>query len=332
MRRAAVLALVLILGAALAGCLGDARDTLAPSGGQDADGPGGGASDDDAPGDDGSSGDDDGRNGSDDGGARDDGNGTGEDRRGGNGTGDGGDDGADEVDPGWPAIDDAPVRPGAKIAGGTCTTGFVFSSPDNATLYVATAAHCVEDLELGDRVSIADGAAQGTLAYSSFVTMDEVGESSDAVRGINDLALVAVDPADRGKVHPALLHYGGPTELATELTVGDDVLMFGNSMHRDAAGDELDPHEGKIIDATSWRSDILYYDTPGVPGDSGSPVLAEDGRALGVLVHLEVAPGPGTNNAVNLATALAYMEEHTDLRVELKTWGTLHGGTLTELT
>lgn len=304
---------LLVATAALAGCIGDPQD-LAPAGDDgDVDPPQGNESDRSEP-------DEGNGTGEDDGDAR---NGTGESD--GNET-DGSDDGDEAADPGWPDPDEAAVRPGVAIADGTCTANFVFSSPDNATLYVGTAAHCFPDPDPGQAVSIADGAATGELAYHSFQAMERVNESNQAAWDFNDFALVRIDPGFRDTVHPAVRTYGGPTGLSADAGTGDRVLTTGDTSLRNGA-DALDPREGYVTGSSPWHVDVQLY-APSVPGDSGSPVLTADGRALANLVTIEVLPQTGSNDATKITRAVAYMEDHGGPQVELETWTQLSPGIL----
>lgn len=46
-------------------------------------------------------------------------------------------------------------------------------------------------------------------------------------------------------------------------------------------------------------------------GDSGGPVLDEDGKALGILSTVMLAPNPGSNEVTDVSRALAYANQHT---------------------
>ncbi|MGQ0536240.1 MAG: trypsin-like peptidase domain-containing protein [Methanobacteriota archaeon] len=228
--------------------------------------------------------------------------------------------------PQWPDVSEAVVRPGVHIVGGSCTANFVFVGDDGTTIYIGTAAHCVEDLDVGDAVDIADGRASGTLAYSSFETMEEISEADEAVLAYNDFALVRVDEKDESLVHPAILGFGGPTGLAEAPGVGARLLTYGHSSLR---GDTrvLDPREGYVVASNPWYT-RAYFAPPSLPGDSGSPVVSADGAAEGVLIHINVVdfgqgsevPSSGSNGLVRLAPALLYAAEHGGPVVELATW------------
>lgn len=213
---------------------------------------------------------------------------------------------------GWPAMDEAAVRPGVRVAGEVCTANAVFSNPANTTFYVATAAHCVHGRPLGSRVAIASGQAHGTLVYDAWETLESV-DADDVPcgdRAQQDLALIRVAEGDEDEVHPATLHFGGPTYLRDRAESGEELYTYGNSSYR---GDQhwSKPTEGVSVGNGECRTEAVLpmrgY------GDSGSPVLGADGAALGVYV---TAPG----GFVNLAQAVDFAEAHTDLQLELETW------------
>lgn len=232
-------------------------------------------------------------------------------------------------DPGWLALDDAEIRPGIGIhnrstAAGEawdCTSNFVFSSPDNRTLYIGLASHCVEGdqfVPLGGTVEIGEGVAYGTLVYSSWRTIDNATDT-DVLKVQNDFALVEIPNASRDLVHPAVRFWGGPTGLADPpLGQGDPVVAYYNSWLHHPEQVATNHKAGVVTESDDWRT---YYHTgvPGVRGDSGSPVLTAEGRALGDLTRIWTT-GTQEATATNLAPALDFMEDHTNLTVELKTW------------
>lgn len=246
--------------------------------------------------------------------------------------------------PGWPAPSDATVRPGAKIVKGTleghCTANFLFSSPDNRTLYLGTASHCVPGMRLGETVQIAGGAVEGTLVYCSWGTIDGgetctdkagAGGTGTASEGFaNDFALVELPESARDAVHPALVHWGGPTGLAIAPEAGTHVLTYGNTALRDAdqpGAGPLDPREGYVEERGNWTTTVTLV-PPSVSGDSGSPLIRASGEAVGVVQTVGAGTSGVTNGVVNLVPALAYVYEHTDLRPVLKTFRLLEEPTL----
>lgn len=231
----------------------------------------------------------------------------------------------------WPALEDAVIRPGVQVLSetGQCTSNFVFTSPDNESLYLGLAAHCVDGLPLGSPMDVAGGAATGTLYYSSWATMDEVDEKDADAREYNDFALVLLPSDARDLVHPAMRHFGGPTALASssDVLTGDKVVTYGNSGLRFET-EPLSWHEGYVLARGNDWTTTVYTATPGIPGDSGSGVLLGDGRALGVLVTITIAPTAGSNGVTHLDTALAYAKQHAGIDARLATWELLDGGLL----
>lgn len=220
--------------------------------------------------------------------------------------------------------DQATVHPGVQMftEGAQCTANFVFS--DGADLYIGYAAHCAGlgeatdtdgclagTLPVGTPVEIDGASRPGTLAYSSWATMQAVGETDPDACAYNDLALVRIDPADHGKVNPSIPHWGGPTGLnTTGVAALDRVYSYGNSSLRQGIT-LLSPKTGVSLGTTGggWTHP-LYTVTPGIPGDSGSAFLDAQGRALGVLSTLAIAPTPLSNNVSDLSRALDYMHAH----------------------
>lgn len=218
----------------------------------------------------------------------------------------------------------APIRPGVTTdtaGGGTCTSNFIFTNGSDT--FIGQAAHCAGTgaatetdgctagtMPVGTAVTIdaADGTKRaGTLAYSSWVTMQERGETDADLCAFNDFALVKIDEADEADVDSSVPFFGGPTGLRTSgLSAGEQVYSYGNSPLR--LGIELlSPKVGVATgDEGGGRGHNVYTLTPGVPGDSGSAFLDSDGRAFGVLSTLVIAPLPASNGVADLAMALDY--------------------------
>lgn len=243
----------------------------------------------------------------------------------------------------WPPLREASVRPGVQVFsdGRQCTSNFLFRTPDNRTLMLGTAAHCLaegdsdnvdgcdsdnEPVPLGSEVRIDGADAPGILVYSSWHTMQATGESSDTACRGNDLALVAISPADRTNVHPAVRHFGGPTGQAGSPGIGEKVIWYGNSGLRGGI-EATNDHEGYVIESGGWSAQV-YTVSPGVPGDSGSGVMTGDGQALGVLSTVEITPRTGSNGISLLQPALRYAQDNAGLQVELVTWQQLDDGRL----
>ena len=228
----------------------------------------------------------------------------------------------------WAPVDTAAIHPGVQTLtdGGQCTANFVFT--DGTDVYIGQAAHCSGTGEatdtngctagtqpLGTPVTIlgSDGNEYaGTLAYSSWNAMQDatVAPSADAC-AYNDFALVKIDAGDHDKVNPSIPVFGGPHGVdANGAAAGEQVYTYGNSSLR-LGLTELSPHVGLSLgtDASGWTTPI-YTVTPGLPGDSGSAVVSQDGEALGILVTLAIAPLAGSNGVTSLGPALDYARDH----------------------
>src|SRR6185295_9354583 len=144
--------------------------------------------------------------------------------------------------PTWAPAASATVHPGVQTftAGAQCTANFVFT--DGATVYLGQAAHCSGtggstetdgctsgSLPIGTAVEVTGASRPGVLAYNSWLTMQQAGETNADTCAYNDLALIRIDPADVDKVKPSIPFFGGPTGLqATGTAVGDRVFSYGS--------------------------------------------------------------------------------------------------------
>lgn len=220
----------------------------------------------------------------------------------------------------WAPAASATIHPGiqTETAGaGQCTANFIFTRGSDT--YIGQAAHCAGtgaatdtngcdagSLPLGTRVTLVGSGATGTLAYSSWLTMQANGETNADACEYNDLALVRIDPADVGKVNPTVPGFGGPTGLGSPGGALSDVFSYGNSSLRGGVT-LLSPKQGKLVQTTGngW-SHTVYTVTPGIPGDSGSGFLSSTGAAFGTLSTVAIAPLPASNGVGDLSKELAY--------------------------
>jgi hypothetical protein len=224
----------------------------------------------------------------------------------------------------WAPAASAAIRPGVvteTAGGGVCTGDFVFTAAGD--VYLGQAAHCGgtgPDTEtngctsgtvpLGAAVTIdgADGSRRtGTLAYSSWVTMQARGERDPATCAYNDLALVRIAQADVAAVNPSVPFFGGPTGVDTDgLREGELAYTYGNPPSRLGVG-SLGPKVGVAADDVGGgRGHVVYTLAPGIAGDSGSAYLSQGGRAVGLLATLNLVPLPVSNGVADLAKALDY--------------------------
>ena len=231
-----------------------------------------------------------------------------------------------EAVPTWAPADTATVHPGVQTYtdGGQCTSNFVFTDGTNA--YLGQAGHCSSTsgntetngclagvLPLGTPVEVDGASRPGTLVYNSWNTMQAVGETDEDTCYSNDFALVRLDPADVARTNPSVPDWGGPVALGTSTDPGESVYSYGNSSLR-LGVTALSPKSGTSLgQSESGRSHTVYTVTPGIPGDSGSAFLSSGGEAIGVLSTLQAAPFPASNVVADLASALEYMRQHTDL-------------------
>jgi len=232
--------------------------------------------------------------------------------------------------PTWAPVEEAAITPGAQTftAGAQCTANFVFT--DGTDVYLGQAAHCsglgaadetdgclAGSLPLGTPVEVAGASRPGTLAYSSWIAMQEAGETDADACAHNDFALVRLDPADHDEVNPSLPVWGGPVGLGDETDLAEPVYSYGSSRLR-LGLTALSPKIGLSLGSTAggWTH-RLYTLTPGIPGDSGSGFLDRDGNAIGVLSTLVIAPLTGSNQVSDLARALAYARDVAGVDVDL---------------
>ncbi len=244
--------------------------------------------------------------------------------------------------PTWAPADSATITPGVQTntaGSGQCTANFVFTDA-NGNVYLGQAAHCsgsgaatstdgcaqeAPPQPIGTAVTFNTGGSilsagtqvgTGTLAYSSWNTMIANGEDDANTCAYNDFALVKVNAADVAKVNPSIPFWGGPVGINTSgLATGDKVYSYGNSGLRFGIT-ELSPKTGIALGddaaADGWTHP-LYTLSPGVPGDSGSAFMDANGKAVGTLSTLGLAPLPASNNTGDLALELAYAQAHSGI-------------------
>lgn len=237
----------------------------------------------------------------------------------------------------WAPAATAKIHPGVQMYtdGAQCTANFVFADGAGNT-YVGYAAHCagtgaatdtdgcqagslplgtkVDFVENGSLLTAGQTVGTGTLAYSSWLAMDQAGTTDPDACAYNDFALVKVSAADVAKVNPSMPFWGGPVALNTTGTAaGDSVYSFGNSSLRGGI-ELLSPKRGASLgDTGNGWSHTVYTATPGIPGDSGSGFLDQNGNALGTLSTVAIAPLAGSNGVGNLQRELAFAQTHSGI-------------------
>lgn len=230
---------------------------------------------------------------------------------------------------GWAPSSRATVHPGALTAtqgAGACTSNLLFTDAAR-NVYLGQAAHCsstgkatqtngcqARSQPLGTPVTVGAGGTRGQLAYNSWIAMQQRSETDRDACAYNDFALIKLPDPAREKANPSIPVFGGPAGLNTAGTkAGERVLSYGNSPTRQGIA-LLSPKYGTSLgDVGHGWSHTVYTLTPGIPGDSGSAFLDADGRALGTLSTLALAPQPLSNQVSDLAKQLDYARAHSGI-------------------
>lgn len=224
-----------------------------------------------------------------------------------------------------PAVAPGPssIGPGTvtETAGaGLCTAGFVLTAGDRT--FLAQAAHCggtgdetetdgctSATVPLGTPVTVRGdrGAVTGTLAWSSWNTMQARGETDPDTCAYNDLALVELPAGAEPSVGAAVPFFGGPTEVrTTPLPAGSPVYGLANPPGSDGERTVAARAGAVAGDVGGGWGHAVYTLEPGVAGESGSPLLDEQGRAVGVLSSLSTTADRPSIEYTNLGRALDY--------------------------
>lgn len=224
---------------------------------------------------------------------------------------------ATAVTPTWAPVTAATIRPGAALLTGNaiCTSNFVFHDTAG-NVFLGMAAHCSStndvasldgcvnnSLPLGTPVRIAGASRPGTLAYNSWIAMDDRRETDPDTCRYNDFALVRVDPVDNSLVNPTVRFWGGPSGLVPSALDQTAVYGFGTTINQ--AGLTPHPKRGTMLRQTAGgHTNIVSFEPLGISGDSGSGVMDGQGRAMGVLSTFTARRG--INGAGNLPRLMDY--------------------------
>lgn len=154
------------------------------------------------------------------------------------------------------------VQPGIALTtvDGSCTLGFLARDATNESIYAITAGHCAdlnETVFLGDR----------DTPFGEVIIKDD---------GSSDWAIIRIhDPAN---VAPNVGNHAAPNGMraADGLEIGDMLCAMGQSILAAAVAERCGPLLGH-------SSQGFDHGIPVYSGDSGSPVLAQDGAAVGIV-------------------------------------------------
>jgi hypothetical protein len=249
----------------------------------------------------------------------------------------------------WAPAETATIHPGVMTftggssflnGAGQCTANFVYTDA-SGNVYLGQAAHCsstgsntetngcsTKSLPLGSPIYAGDlvnggiqtGTLIGTLAYNSWIAMQQAHETNAATCAYNDLALIKIAAGQAADVNPTVPFWGGPNGLAAGAApLAERVFTYGNSILRGGVS-VLSPKTGLSLgeaeESAGWSSQV-YTVSPGIPGDSGSAYMDGSGNALGVLSTVELAPVPASNGVGTLAKELTYANSATGLGVKV---------------
>ncbi|WP_224387797.1 serine protease [Pseudonocardia sp. ICBG1293] len=225
----------------------------------------------------------------------------------------------------FPAVVAGPasIGPGTvteTTGAGLCTAGFVFTAGERT--FLGQAAHCggtgdetetdgctSDAVPLGTPVLVhgRDGTVTGTLAWSSWNTMQARGERDPDACAYNDLALVELPTGARPSVGSAVPFFGGPAGVRTvPLPAGTPVYGLTNPPGADG-GRAVGVRSGAAAaEVGGGWGHAVFAVQDGVAGESGSPLLDAQGRAIGVLSSLTTTDDLPSVEYTDLGRALDY--------------------------
>ena len=217
------------------------------------------------------------------------------------------------------------VRPGAVLLPSGCTMNFLFQgyrldelgNRVEADRYIGTAGHCILDKD--GEASWPPGKGEEALDGEN----RRIGEVAYAVMNdTKDFALIRLDPGVAA--NPAMCRWGGPTGINQDLTDQPVVLRhFGQGL----AFGTVAPARTAVATFGMQTPTHVYGTGTVIFGDSGSGIISDDGRAVGVVVTVGWgmgSPGPnrfeaGVVGITRLGPQLARAEEVLDLDLRLQT-------------
>ena len=206
------------------------------------------------------------------------------------------------------------LRPGALVRTpiGLCTLAFMFRGSDGFR-YMATAGHCLLEGTDQEEVTFAPGTGPPARDASGALIGTFVYAVQQEAR---DFALIRLEPGVPAE--PQVCHFGGPTGLAEE----PDLALLGRLVQygQGRLFGQLVPARSELLVASS--EEVVLSAGAAAPGDSGSPLLTSDGRAVGIVVGTGPAAlglvGTGVVFSTRLGPQLRRATELTGVGYELQ--------------
>lgn len=203
------------------------------------------------------------------------------------------------------------LSPGDELLVGDARCTLAFLLADKTGLYFATAGHCIKEGQTASSPDVGDFGV-GYLHYLN----PETGQSTDGSPG-EDFALIKVDPNAYDTLNPKVCELEGPTGLYEETPGSGGVEHHGYGL---VLGD-LSPTRTRQGVNLHNNNTAFYWTGAGVPGDSGSSVLHESGKALGVLTHLQAGASTDTNGGTHLLRGFQLAKEMKGMNLRLVLMG-----------
>lgn len=221
------------------------------------------------------------------------------------------------------AVSVGDIRPGAEITTdlGSCTVNFLYQAGDR--VFVGYAAHCsspstalfIDDEycmdgsdPLGTEVLVEGAENPATLAYSSWIALEEnnVGPGDECM--YNDFALAELSAKDADNIDPSVPELGGPE--AVDVVQAGDEPVFGYLPNQSTPAVKQGRVAAVLGDGLSY---MVQTDPDTNFGDSGGPYLDEAGNAFGVLsggAPDSLIADDGFSLVTDLSMALSYAVEN----------------------
>ena len=172
------------------------------------------------------------------------------------------------------------VRPGAVVSSdaGQCTFNFLFQGSDGSR-YIGTAGTASSATVQSAAMRANRPGRPGPGPWPATVEGNRIGEFAYAIlQDPKDFALIRLDAGVTA--NPQMCHFGGPTGVNSDQGADPVVLHhFGQGV---GVGTVLPARSALAIGTP--HPDHVYAQGAVVPGDSGSGIISDDGRAVGVIV------------------------------------------------